>query len=136
MCGDEPSRAASVSCPLTRPGRGVDPTRPCWRNLSPFGSLRALPTETKVEGARLKAKVELLLTEVTVETCRARSNFWALASAVMSALYESTSGFTFIRCISWFVVSGFWLMGYGLWFMVCGLWFTAQGLGCGMLSAV
>ena len=40
-------------CPLTRPGRGADPTRPCWRDLSPFSSLRspqrALPTETNVE---------------------------------------------------------------------------------------
>jgi len=29
-----PSRAAGVSCPRTRLGRGVDPTRPCWRELS------------------------------------------------------------------------------------------------------
>ena len=50
----------SVSCPRTRLGRGVDPTRPCWRDLSPFGSLRspprALPTETKVESGTSQSK--------------------------------------------------------------------------------
>ena len=41
-------------------GRCVDPTRPCWRDLSPFGSLcstpKALHTETKVESGTSQSK--------------------------------------------------------------------------------
>ena len=41
-------------------GRGIDPTRACWQDLSAFGSLcsppRALPTETKVESGTSQIK--------------------------------------------------------------------------------
>ena len=55
----------------TRLGLGVDTTHPCWRDLSPFRSLRspqrALPTETNGESGTSQANMEPLPTQIRVK---------------------------------------------------------------------
>ena len=47
--------------------RGVDPTRPCWRDLRPYGSLRSpsadsdVAAEEEADQATLRCPVSLLL---------------------------------------------------------------------------